>query len=122
VESPYARVKETLVLWSCITSGGKAMKYQSELEQVKKCLRDKDKRITRIEGWFRIRNFIILLVGWFFLCFSWVIYLFLIAKRQDTIQIYTDITLVIGVSTEVIGTFIICIYGLIKLGDYLFKE
>ena len=51
------------------------MKKEDEIEKLKKCLKNKEKRLKKIEERFKIRNSILWFVGWTFVCFFWVVYL-----------------------------------------------
>jgi hypothetical protein len=92
-----------------------------EIKQIKDCLKDKDIRIKRIEDWFRLRNSILMFIGWILLCFSWAIYLFFFTNPDEIRETVNIIFAIIGMITVVVGVFIVFVFGLVKIIAYYIR-
>lgn len=88
---------------------------KEEIDQLRECLKDKDKRIKKLEERYKLRNSILMIIGWTILCFSWMIYIFIFSDSESLKEIFKNIVTIIGVCTTVVGTFVIFIFGGLKI-------
>ena len=92
------------------------------IDKLEKCVRNKDKRIKKIEDYFKLRNRLIVSVCWSLLfVIPWLLF-FLYAERVLDDSIY-PITIVIfsaiGVTTLIVGPIYIWVSGMEKIwGDW----
>lgn len=90
------------------------MKTKEEIEELKHCLKDKNRRIKKLEKYFWLRNNIILSILGMLLVWSPLIILFLFGKQPPADRVHylvVDVFSILGtiffIILEILGTFFV---------------